>query len=200
MHTPIVPTLVLALSVCLPAAAGGYEALSFTGFAAKTQITDQYASQGILLGFPSSAGNITQSDAYMYAQDGWGIVGVGSIIASFTQPMYAFAMYYPSSARFRFYSLATTQGRHLRDDDAAFRRLPDLGREQLRRIHERCFVRPRRDRGLHAGKLRDLRGQHVLLDGSCASVCGVARAVGYCDGSPTPKLSEPPCTRRECGR
>lgn len=51
MHTPIVPTLVLALSVCLPAAAGftnivgaqnasqwfaaagGYEALSFTGFA-----------------------------------------------------------------------------------------------------------------------------------------------------------------------
>ena len=63
MHTPIVPTLVLALSVCLPAAAGGYEALSFTGFAAKTQITDQYASQGILLGFPSSAGNITQNDA-----------------------------------------------------------------------------------------------------------------------------------------
>lgn len=111
MHTPIVPTLVLALSVCLPAAAGGYEALSFTGFAAQTQITDQYASQGILLGFPGSAGNITQSDAYMYAQDGWGIVGVGSIIASFTQPMYAFAMYYPSSARFTFYSLATTQGR-----------------------------------------------------------------------------------------
>ena len=126
MHTPIVPTLVLALSVCLPAAAGftnivgaqnasqwfaaagGYEALSFTGFAAKTQITDQYASQGILLGFPSSAGNITQSDAYMYAQDGWGIVGVGSIIASFTQPMYAFAMYYPGSARFTFYSGATT--------------------------------------------------------------------------------------------
>ena len=78
------------------------------GFAAKTQITDQYASQGILLGFPSSAGNITQRDAYMYAQDGWGIVGVGSIIASFTQPMYAFAMYYPGSARFTFYSGATT--------------------------------------------------------------------------------------------
>jgi len=108
MHTPIVPTLVLALSVCLPAAAGGYEALSFTGFAAKTQITDQYASQRVLLGFPGSAGNITQSDAYMYAQDGWGIVGVGSIIASFTQPMYAFAMYYPGSARFTFYSGATT--------------------------------------------------------------------------------------------
>lgn len=118
MHTPIVPTLVLALSVCLPAAAGGYEALSFTGFAAQTQITDQYASQGILLGFPGSAGNITQSDAYMYAQDGWGIVGVGSIIASFTRPMFAFAMYYPSSARFTFYSLATTRGRQLGGDNS----------------------------------------------------------------------------------
>lgn len=122
----IVPTLVLASSACLPAAAGftaitgaqnagawfaaapGYESVTFTGFAEGTQITSQYASQGIVLGFAGSAGNAIQNNDFMYAQDGWGIVGNGSITATFASPMRAFAMHYPGAARFRFYS-GTTQ-------------------------------------------------------------------------------------------
>ncbi len=125
MRTSIVPPLALALSVSLPAAAGftnfvgaanasawfaaapGYESVTFTGFAEGTQITNQYASQGVVLGFPGSTGNFTQNNDFMYQQDGWGIVGNGSITASFAVPMHAFAMYYPGDARFRFYSGAT---------------------------------------------------------------------------------------------
>lgn len=90
------------------AAAPGHEGLTFTGFDEGTQITNQYALQGILLGFPGAGGNATQSNPFMYAQDGWGIVGNGSISADFAAPMHAFAMYYPGDARFTFYS-GTTQ-------------------------------------------------------------------------------------------
>lgn len=127
MRTPIVviPALALASWISPPADAGftnivgaqnagawfagspGYQSVTFTGLAEGTQITDQYASQGIVLGFAGSAGNGTQSNAFMYQEDGWGIVGNGSITATFASPMRAFAMHYPGAARFRFYSGAT---------------------------------------------------------------------------------------------
>lgn len=125
MRTSILAGLSFALSASLPAAAGfteflgapgasswfasapGSEAVTFAGFAEGTLITNQYASQGVVLSFPGGAGNATQNSQFMYPQDGWGIVGNGAITASFTAPMRAFAMYFPGDARFTFYSNTT---------------------------------------------------------------------------------------------
>lgn len=125
MRIQVPAGLAFAMSLGLPATAGftefvgapgvaswfasapGYEAVTFTGFAEGTLITNQYASQGVVLAFPGGAGNATQNSQFMYPQDGWGIIGSGSITASFTAPMRAFAMHYPGDARLTFYSNTT---------------------------------------------------------------------------------------------
>lgn len=88
-------------------AAGAYQLVAFTGFAEGTQITSQYSSMGVQFAFQGDWGNNIQTSSFMYPQDGWGMVGNGTITVAFDSPMLAFAVHYPGDMRIGFYSGAS---------------------------------------------------------------------------------------------
>ena len=99
-------------------AAVGFSTIAFTGLPEGTQVTEQYASQGIHFHLPPwGTGNLVQASEVMYPQDGWGLLGAEVIKMTFDTPMSAFAAYFPGSAEFEFYSGATFLYSRLRTGD-----------------------------------------------------------------------------------
>ena len=99
-------------------AAVGFSTVAFTGLPEGTQVTEQYASQGIHFHLPPwGTGNLVQASEVMYPQDGWGLLGAEVIKMTFDTPMSAFAAYFPGSAEFEFYSGATFLYSRLRPGD-----------------------------------------------------------------------------------